>query len=76
MSYFSVSADIANPRLGHVWRDKKGDAFGTVRLGETDSQAALTFYSPADARAAAAACIATAEAMEALPPAEPENTDA
>ena len=75
MSYLSTSATLADPRLGQVWRDKHGSVFGTVRLAEDAGGGTITFYSPADARAVAAACIACAEAMEALPPAEPENPD-
>ena len=76
-SYLNTSTEIANVRAGHVWRDDKGYVHGTVRVDpEGLSSAFLSFGDPATARAVAAACIACAEAMEALPPSEPENSDA
>ena len=52
------------PRYGHAWRDDGGALHATLTFG----QSWVTFGGPADARAAAAACIQAAEAMEALPP--------
>lgn len=65
-SYLSAYADIDSPKFsGHVWRDDGGAVNGTVDLGHGGSFY-LCFDSPADARALAAACIACAEAMEAM----------
>ena len=53
------------PRFGQVWRDYAGVSHAVLSFG----QSWVTFSDPADARAAAAACIQCAEAMEAIPPA-------
>lgn len=68
MSTFSVSQGIGDPRVSQVWRNERRSAYGSLRFGEELDAPWLTFTSPADARAVAAACIACAEAMEALPP--------
>ena len=66
MSYIGADADLSDPRFGNVWRDEiTGAVYGTVRLA-AGSTITITFYSPADARAVAAACTETAEAMDRL----------
>ncbi len=66
MSYTSTHADIQGARFtGHVWRSEGGVINGTVELSETaGARSWLSFDSPADARALAAACTEAAEEMD------------
>jgi hypothetical protein len=66
----NTTAAIRQPRHGHAWRDDRGQAHGSTYIGEYSS---LTFGTPAEARELAAAVLATAEAMEALPPVQQEG---
>ena len=63
-SYISTDSDIKDPRVGSAWRANDGAIFAAVRLGS--GATFISFDSPADARAVAAACIEAAEAMERL----------
>ena len=64
MSYLSTDSDVEGPRFGSVWRADHGPICATVHLGPGTTF--LSFDSPADARAVAAACIEAAEAMDRL----------
>ena len=63
-SYISTDSDIKNPRFGSAWRADRGVICATVYL--SPSSPFLSFDSPADARAVAAACTEAAEAMDRL----------
>ena len=65
--FITTDSRIGSPHFGHAWRDQYGNPFSTVQLGE-EANTRLTFTDPAAAREVAAACIAAAQAMEALPP--------
>ena len=69
--YITTGTLISGASCEHAWRDRNGDPHASVRFGGTST--ALVFDDPATARETAAACIAAAEAMEALPPAEAET---
>jgi hypothetical protein len=73
-SYVAMSPDIGDPKPGNVWRNEYGVVHGTVQL-KPFTAFYMAFDDPAMARAVAAACVATAEAMEAMA-AEPGATDA
>ena len=64
MSYISTDSDVKDPRFGSAWRADRGAICAAVYLGS--GATFLSFDSPADARAVAAACIEAAEAMERL----------
>ena len=64
MSYISTDSEIKDPRFGSAWRTDRGAIRATVYLSPRSPF--LSFDSPADARAVAAACIEAAEAMERL----------
>ena len=66
MSYISTDSEITGPRFGNVWRADRGEICATVRLSPGGASTFLSFDSPADARAVAAACTEAAEAMERL----------
>lgn len=72
--YITTDTRIDSPQFTRAWRDQYGNANAVVELGE-DTNTRLAFTDPDTARETAAACIAAAEAMEALPPAEKENPD-
>ena len=80
MSYISTGTDIEDPHFGHSWRADSGTIHATVYLSRPSSTF-VNFDSPGDARAAAAACIEAAEALERLEaesaalPAKGEGTD-
>ncbi len=61
----STNTLIQRPRHGHAWHDDGGRIHGSTYIADYSS---LTFDTPAEAREVAAAVLATAEAMEALPP--------
>jgi hypothetical protein len=65
VSYISTDSSVEGPRFGNVWRADRGVICTTVRLGPA-AGTFLSFDSPADARAVAAACIEAAEAMDRL----------
>lgn len=73
--YLTADSDISSPRLVNAWRNPEGIPHAMVYLGG-GTASRLTFTDPATARETAAACIAAAEAMEALPPSETENPGA
>jgi hypothetical protein len=64
MSYISTDTGIKDPRFGNAWRADGGEICATVRLATSGTY--IAFYSAADARAVAAACIEAAEAMDRL----------
>ena len=64
MSNISTDSEIAGPRFVQVRRADRGAIWATVWLGT--GATFLSFDSPADARAVAAACTEAAEAMERL----------
>ena len=64
MSYITTDSDITGPHFGHAWTTAAGIS-ANVYLSENDASR-LVFDSPEDARAAAAACLEAAEAMERL----------
>ena len=66
MSYISTDSDVEGPRFGSVWRADHGPICATVRLSPGGASTFLSFDSPADARAVAAACTEAAEAMDRL----------
>jgi hypothetical protein len=68
VSVAHVAEEFQEPWFGHAWRSTEGKAFASVHLGTYSS---LSFDSPGDARAAAAACNQAAAAMEALPEVTP-----
>jgi hypothetical protein len=65
VSYISTDTSIVEPSHRHAWRADDGTIHATVRLS-SESATFLSFDSPADARAVAAACIEAAEAMDRL----------
>ena len=64
MSYIATDSEITRSWFSQAWRADRGDICATVRLGSGTTF--MSFDSPADARAVAAACIEAAEAMERL----------
>jgi len=64
LSYISTDSEIKDPRFGSAWRTDRGAIRATVYLSPRSPF--LSFDSPADARAAGAACIEAAEAMDCL----------
>ena len=61
-SFVNIDSDIMDPRLKNAWVSGDGRPEATVGLGAST----IFLRSPEDARALSAACIAAAEAMEAL----------
>ena len=70
VSYVHMMPRITSPEFGHVWAGSDGSPYATVRAGD---HLTLTFGSCQAARDLAAACLAAAEAMEALPPADADG---
>ena len=64
MSYICTDSDLKGPRFGNVWRTDHGSICATVHLD--GARTYISFDSPADARAVAAACTEAAEAMDRL----------
>ena len=65
-TYINVHGTMNLSPRKHAWRDSGGDPHAIVDLGACD----IAFGSAEDARAVAAACLAAAEAIDALPLAE------
>jgi hypothetical protein len=65
VSYITTDSPISEPSHSHAWRADGGSIHATVRLSKVSSTF-ISFDSPADAHAVAAACTKAAEALERL----------
>ena len=74
MTSVNISADMPEPKLGHVWRADDGTIHASIRFGDR-AWPYLMFDSPTEARALAAVCTEAAEAMDRLAAEEKEAGD-
>ena len=73
--FVTIDSTFTRPRFSRAWRDQQGFTHAVVYLSE-NGRDSLMFDDAATARETAAACMAAAEALEALPSAGKDSTDA